>query len=447
MIVCIFITHSKLKKGISHKMKVCLANDSFPPLIDGVIGAVVNYATYINRDYGSAVVATPYYPGAVDDFPFDVVRYKSFNTEKKLGYRTGYPFSGKAMRALTEFSPDIIHSHCPMASTVMCRELRKLTGAPLILTYHTKFDLDIQRLIKHKMFQDIAIEQMVKNLESCDEIWAVNRGAGENLKSLGYKGDYVVMKNGVDFENCPPTELELSLINKELGLPTDGTPVFLFVGRILWYKGIRIILDSLRDLKTLGHDFRMIFVGKGQDEEDIKKCASEHGLAENCIFAGPIYDRAKLKTVYGRADMLFLPSVFDNDPLVVKEAAAAHTGSLLIKDSSSADGVTHMSDGVLIEENSESMTKAMLPFFENPALWKELGEKSSETLYLSWEDSVAKAVKRYEEVLKNCPKSHSTPHPKARYDTVISLVSKLHRRRRCKACKKRKLHAKKNKLK
>lgn len=428
-------------------MKVCIANDSFPPLIDGVIGAVINYATYINRDYGSAIVATPYYPNAVDEYPFDVVRYKSFNTEKKLGYRTGYPFSGKAMKRLAAFSPDIIHSHCPMMSTVLCRELRELTGAPLILTYHTKFDLDIQRLIKHKVFQDFAVHQMIKNLSACDEIWAVNRGAGENLKTLGYKGDYLVMKNGVDFENSPPTELELSLINKELNLPTDNTPVFLFVGRILWYKGVKIILDSLRELKTLGHDFRMIFVGKGQDEEDIKSYATKLGLAENCIFAGPIYDRAKLKTVYGRADMLFLPSVFDNDPLVVKEAAAAHTVSLLIKDSSSADGVTHMTDGVLIEENAKSMTKNMLPFFENPTLWRTMGEKASENLYISWEDSVALAAERYKEVLKKHPKSFATPHPKARYDTIIGLISHLHRKKKkmCKACKKKKLKASKKK--
>ena len=81
-------------------MKVCIANDSFPPLIDGVIGAVINYASYINRDYGSAVVTTPYYPNAIDEYPFDVIRYKSFDTEKKLGYRTGYPFSTKAMKQL-----------------------------------------------------------------------------------------------------------------------------------------------------------------------------------------------------------------------------------------------------------------------------------------------------------------------------------------------------------
>ena len=30
------------------------------------------------------------------------------------------------------------------------------------------------------------------------EIWTVSSGAGENLRSIGYEGDYIVMPNGVD---------------------------------------------------------------------------------------------------------------------------------------------------------------------------------------------------------------------------------------------------------
>ena len=33
-------------------LHVCLLNDSFPPLIDGVANTVVNYATIIQRDLG-----------------------------------------------------------------------------------------------------------------------------------------------------------------------------------------------------------------------------------------------------------------------------------------------------------------------------------------------------------------------------------------------------------
>ena len=78
-------------------MKVCLSNDSFPPLIDGVANTVVNYATVIQRKYGSALVATPKYPGVKDDYPFTVLRYPSINTVKMVGYRTGNPFDAIAI--------------------------------------------------------------------------------------------------------------------------------------------------------------------------------------------------------------------------------------------------------------------------------------------------------------------------------------------------------------
>ena len=49
---------------MADKMNVCLINDSFPPLIDGVANTVLNSASIIEREYGTATVATQYYPGA-----------------------------------------------------------------------------------------------------------------------------------------------------------------------------------------------------------------------------------------------------------------------------------------------------------------------------------------------------------------------------------------------
>ena len=50
---------------MSEKLNICLMNDSFPPLVDGVANTVVNYADVISTQLGSAAVATPDYPGAV----------------------------------------------------------------------------------------------------------------------------------------------------------------------------------------------------------------------------------------------------------------------------------------------------------------------------------------------------------------------------------------------
>ena len=107
------------------RLSVCLLNDSFPPVIDGVANAVLNYARVIQEELGSTVVAVPDYPGTTDAYPFPVIRYPSFDTTKIVGYRAGYPFSPRAMGALADFSPDIIHTHCPVMSAVMARALRE----------------------------------------------------------------------------------------------------------------------------------------------------------------------------------------------------------------------------------------------------------------------------------------------------------------------------------
>ena len=74
------------------KINVCLLNDSFPPVIDGVANAVVNYGEIIStKNLGKATVVTPEYPGAVDGYPFDVVRYPSLST------RAAGRFSGRAL--------------------------------------------------------------------------------------------------------------------------------------------------------------------------------------------------------------------------------------------------------------------------------------------------------------------------------------------------------------
>ena len=36
-------------------MRVCLLNESFPPVIDGVVNVMMNYADYMMRDYGAQV--------------------------------------------------------------------------------------------------------------------------------------------------------------------------------------------------------------------------------------------------------------------------------------------------------------------------------------------------------------------------------------------------------
>ncbi len=383
------------------KLTVCLLNDSFPPIIDGVANAVLNYALNIEKDWGHAMVAVPSYPNADDSrFPFPVFRYPSIDTrDSTSGYMTGVPFSPEVTARLTQQRVDIIHAHCPMTSALLGRALHKRLQAPAIMTYHTKYDIDIANVVQSKALLQTGINSVVTNVSSYDEVWVVSKGAGENLRSLGYQGDYIVMPNGVDFDRRRATDAEVAGATKGYDLPA-GVPVFLFIGRMMWYKGIKIILDALKELDKKGIDFRMVFIGTGTDETAIRTYTKAKGLYRKVFFTGSIADREAIRAWYTRADLFLFPSTFDSNGLVVREAAACNLASVLVRDSCAAEGITDLHNAYLIEENARSLSMLLQKALMDPARMRQIGEHAGDELYLSWENAVVHAVERYNIVLE-----------------------------------------------
>lgn len=389
---------------------ICLLNDSFPPQIDGVANAVVNYATHLVKNGASAMVMAPYYPKTDDtSFPFPVIRYPSIDTTKLVGYRAGAPFSTEIARRLQNHPVDLLHTHCPVASTFLARSIRNVVHAPVVFTYHTKFDIDIKKAIRGKLLQEGAIRALIQNISSCDEVWVVSRGAGENLRSLGYCGDYIVMPNGTDMPPGRVDEAQIEQACSGYDLPHD-VPVFLFVGRLMWYKGIRIILDALAALKSNALAFRMVFIGDGTDSTEIRRYARDVGLDDLCFFTGALHDREVLRAWYCRADLFLFPSTFDTNGLVVREAAACGLGSVLIRGSCAAEGVTENENAFLIEENAAAMASKLTQLLLRPESMKRISENAMSQLYLSWENAVAHASDRYQVVIDRYRSGAYRPH-------------------------------------
>lgn len=413
-------------------MKVCLLNDSFPPVIDGVVNVLMNYANYMMSDYGAQIeVGTPEYPeGKYDEYPYKVVAYPSFDTaDQTNGYRTGNPLVGKAVSALADFGPDIIHTHCPATATIVARLMREMTGAPVIFTYHTKYDIDIRRAAKIDLIADEAIKAMVGNIEACDDVWVVSDGAGKALKGLGFQGDYRVMTNGVDFPKGRVDDETVKKVTAGYDLPAD-VPCFLYVGRLINYKNLPMILDALKILADSGQDFRMVFVGKGPDREKLEQKASELGFmgegvsVPKVFFTGPIYDRDELRAWNTRGDLFLFPSTFDTNGLVVREAAACGLASVLIKDSCAAEGITDDRNGFIIDESARDMAELLKKVCGDLDHVHDVGQHAMDEIYVSWKDCVGKAYERYEYILAR-NKIGAMPHRRKQpTDMLVELTAK-----------------------
>lgn len=387
--------------GMEKKDTICLLNDSFPPIIDGVANAVLNYARFIEKNHAHALVLTPQVPGSDDSaYDFSIVRYPSIDTRKLIGYVTGYPFSPEAAHEVEAQNASLLHTHCPVTSCLLARQLAEAYNLPLVLTWHTKYDIDIANAVKSKILQEGALQALLRNVNACDEIWTVSKGAGENLRSIGFEGDYIVMPNGVDLPRERVSEDFIAETVSGYDIPSD-VPCFLFIGRLMWYKGLRIILDALKSLDKSGADFRMVFVGGGGDEREVREYTSELGLDRRVIFTGAISDREKLRAWYSRADLFLFPSTFDTNGLVVREAAASDTASVIIAGSCASEGVTDGRNGFLIDENAASLAAKLTELCAQPGRMKEVGKCAGDELYISWEDAVAHAYDRYGAVIDN----------------------------------------------
>lgn len=382
------------------KLTIGIFNDSFPPTVDGVANTAFNYAKEIEKHFGKAIVATPKYPKVQDCYDFEVVRYASAYVGNRIGYRMGYPFNPKLIAELNRKKFDLIHVHSPFVSMILARVVRKYAKCPIVFTYHTKFDIDIQKRLAMKTLRKASLKFILSNINASDEVWVVSEGAGENLKSLGYKGTYKIMFNGTDFAKGKADQNLIDQFSHKYMLKDDEL-VLLFVGRMMWYKNIKLIIDSLKLAKENGASFKMFFVGDGADRSEIEAYVKKTGLEDQCIFTGVIMDREDLRVYYSRANLFMFPSTYDTNGIVVREAAACACPSLLIEGSCAAEGIENDFTGIVLEESETEIGKKILELSNAISHIDKIGKNAADYVYFSWYDAVGRAFERYTEVIRN----------------------------------------------
>ncbi len=378
---------------------VGLFNDSFPPLIDGVSQTVKNYATHLHDMNCNVTVVTPSYHGVEDHYPFDVLRYPSVSAGEKVGYRVGVPFDPPTLVRLRSKKLDLMHVHSPFASSVLVNAINHRPRVPVVLTYHTRFDLDIQKRVPSAAMRKVAMAFLLDNVNSADEVWVVTGASEKFLRDIGYEGSCRVMENGTDFARGKASESAVAALRERYHLYEDKL-VFLFVGRMMWYKNTRLILDALEILRQNGMEFHAFFIGEGYDAPDMQVYANEHSLQQQVTFTGAIHDREELRAYYSLSDLFIFPSTYDTCGIVVKEAAACDCPSLLVEGSCASEGVVHGQNGYLTSEDPAACAAVLMDACADRSALRKCGVNAGETLYLSWKDAVARAHARYEQILR-----------------------------------------------
>ena len=116
---------------------------------------------------------------------------------------------------------------------------------------------------------------------------------------------------------------------------------------------------------------------------------------DKITFVGNITERERLKRYYAAADLFLFPSLYDNAPLVVREAAALHTPSLMIRDSTAAEIISDSSNGFLSTNNVNAYAERITELIRQPRLITRVGDEASRTIARSWENVAEEVYDRY----------------------------------------------------
>lgn len=385
-------------------MNIAIITDSFPPMVDGVSRCAYGYACALHDGkYGNIIVVAPKITGLEYEYPFTVHGFPSVPIHYSH-YRAGHPFIPYLARKLKKMNIDIIHAHSPFTSMLFARQLRRILDIPIVFTQHTKWHYDIAQAVSSNTLRREIERYAYMNIKAADEVWAVSKTAGEYLKSRGYKGDYVVMPNGSENFWEQMDEGLSSCSREKFGLP-ETVPVLLFVGRMMWYKGIALKLKALKLLRERGFEFRMIFVGDGEDIEEIKAEVNEYGLCDCVHFAGKITDRAQLMGYYNVADLFLFLSTYDTQGLVVQEAAAASCPALVLCESAPAEFIEDGITGFVTENDPVRVADRIESIFSDKGVLEDVGDSASEHVYIPWERAVDNAVDRYRGLIREYKKN------------------------------------------
>jgi rhamnosyl/mannosyltransferase len=131
-----------------------------------------------------------------------------------------------------------------------------------------------------------------------------------------------VIPYGVQAARIPPTDAvarRAEAIRRE-----HQAPLVLFVGRLVAYKGVGVLLDAMRNVEAVA-----LIVGEGPQRAPLQRKAERLGIANRVVFLGEIDDDEQAALYYA-CDLFVLPSITRQEAFGVVQIEAMTYGKPVI---------------------------------------------------------------------------------------------------------------------
>ena len=305
-------------------MKILMLTWEYPPRVVGGIARVVYDLSRTLLKDGHDVTVVTYKDGDMpyfeDDRGVKVYRVDNYmiNPNNFIDWimQLNFNLVAKANEIIAEQGNfDVIHAHDWLVAYA-AKTLKNSYNIPIVATIHAT-----------EAGRNSGIHDETQRYIN-DTEWMLTYEASEVIVNSNYMKNELQRLFGLPYEkiNVVPNGVNLNLFNGierdynfRRRYAMDNEKIILFMGRLVYEKGVQHLISAMPKILNGYHDSKLIICGKGGMLDELKAQVNSMGIGNKVYFAGYMHGK-DVQRMYKAADIAVFPSTYEPFGIVALEA-------------------------------------------------------------------------------------------------------------------------------
>ena len=362
-------------------MKILMLTWEYPPRIVGGIARVVHDLSHRLIKDGHEVTVVTYKEGNVPDFEDDkgvkVYRIGNYmiNPNNFIDWimQMNFNLVAKANEIIAkEGNFDVIHAHDWLVAYA-AKTLKNSYGTPIVATIHAT-----------EAGRNSGIHDETQRYIN-DTEWMLTYEASEVIVNSNYMKSELQRLFGLPFEkiNVVPNGVNLNLysgVERDYEFrrqyAADNEKIILFVGRLVYEKGIQHLIAAMPKILEKYHDSKLVIAGKGGMIDELKAQVNAMGISNKVYFTGYLNSKQVVK-MYKCADVTVFPSTYEPFGIVALEGMLSGTPVVVSDVGGLNEIVQHGENGMKsYAGNPNSLADSIVSLLYDPALCMKVAKNA-----------------------------------------------------------------------
>lgn len=364
-----------------------MINKAYPPWIGGIEKHLYELCQALKGSIDLEVLVSN------DRFKTEIEQLDGYRVVRvgSLGYVWSTPLGVSFGHWMRRSDADIFHFQFPYPVAEVAYLLSGIKRKVVV-----SFQVDV---VHHPVIRSMLLPFLMRFLQQADRIIVSSANLIESSGILGkFKDKCTVVPLGIDVRRFGITDEIRENIARIRRL--YAPPILLFVGRLVPYKGVDILIKAMNYVKAT-----LLIVGEGPSEKYLKRLTEKNGLTDKIHFLGTLSEK-ELIWCYHACEVFVLPSLDTAEAFGIVQLEAHACGKPVVS-TNLPTGVTFVNlDGVtglvVPPGSSESLAEGINNLLRDDRLRQRLGEQARARVNSEFTAEVMarKMLNVYNEVMK-----------------------------------------------